>query len=406
MNFFSFLWLIYQIFINKKPNLDSIRKKWLLATKIGQLYALRADFIGVERSNILTQLYERNFENIKNPTFISFDEDFQKKFDSIEEDPFSEASIGKVYGAKLHWNSVVIKVIKSDFRQKFKTDVTRLKKYFRFMIFFYPKLSRVADPIGTLEDLKRMTLSELDLRNEILGIQTLSKTLTEHEDFLKISVTHVLKFPEIYDTLSSEEILVSERLTGRSFRDLLESDSLPYSALIDFFFQHVFCMLLDGYFHEDIHSGNVFFQNNEIYLLDNWSIWFASPNLRDGLTQFFDDLTHDRIQGAASALILMAENREENKKNFSRYEQDFMLLYRDFSSKTLREISLTQQMMASIKMAVHAGYTFERGMYPIIKSFMYLDGMARKCRPDTKLMEDVRPLIEKFIEYKAVIRTT
>ena len=62
-----------------------------------------------------------------------------------------------------------------------------------------------------------------------------------------------------------------------------------------------------------------------------------------------------------------------------------------------------QQMMASIKMAVHAGYTFERGMYPIIKSFMYLDGMARTCRPDTKLMEDVRPLIEQFATYKKTI---
>lgn len=95
----------------------------------------------------------------------------------------------------------------------------------------------------------------------------------------------------------------------------------------------------------------------------------------------------------------MAQNREENKKNFARYEKDFILLYTDFWKKTLREISLTQQMMASIKMAVHAGYTFERGMYPIIKSFMYLDGMARTCNPETKLMEDVRPLIEKFVEY-------
>jgi hypothetical protein len=25
--------------------------------------------------------------------------------------------------------------------------------------------------------------------------------------------------------------------------------------------------------------------------------------------------------------------------------------------------------------------------------------MARMCRPDTKLMEDVRPLIEQFCEY-------
>lgn len=399
MSFFSFLWLIYQIFINKKPDLDSIRKKWLLATKIGQLYALRADFIGVERATILTQLYEKNFENNRTATPFVFEESFKNQFDSIEASPFSEASIGKVYGAKLWWRDFVIKVIKSDFRHKFITDVTRLKKYFKFMIFFYPKLARVADPVGTLEDLERMTLSELDLRNEIRGVEMLHKTLDKNAEFISNTVSHHLSFPEFMPELSSEKILVSERLTGKSFRELLENHTLPYPVLIDFFFQHVFCMLYDGYFHEDIHSGNIFFQDDKIYLLDNGSIWFASPNLRHGLTRFFDDLTHDRIPEAASSLILMAQNREENKNNFLAYEKNFISLYADFSKKTLREISLTQQMMASIKMAVHAGYTFERWMYPIIKSFMYLDGMARTCNPETKLMEDVRPLIEKFVEY-------
>lgn len=110
-----------------------------------------------------------------------------------------------------------------------------------------------------------------------------------------------------------------------------------------------------------------------------------------------------RVRESASSLILMAENAEQNQHNFSQYERDFCKLYEGFSSKTIRELSLTQQMMASIKMAVHAGYTFERGMYPIIKSFMYLDGMARTCRPDTKLMEDVRPLIEQFTTYTKTI---
>ena len=298
---------------------------------------------------------------------------------------------------------MVIKVIKSDFREKFITDVNRLKKYFKYIIFFYPKLARVADPIGTLEDLERMTLSELDLRNEIQGISVLRKTLDAHRDFIKKTVSHELTFPECITELSSEKILVSERLSGSSFRELLDAGTLPYPILIDFFFQHVFCMLLDGYFHEDIHSGNIFYQDNKIYLLDNGSIGFASPKLRHGLISFFDNLTHDRIRESASSLILMAENVEENKHNFSQYERDFCKLYEGFSRKTLRELSLTQQMMASIKMAVHAGYTFERGMYPIIKSFMYLDGMARACKPNTKLMEDVRPLIEQFSAYVKTI---
>lgn len=148
------------------------------------------------------------------------------------------------------------------------------------MIRFYPKLAKVADPIGTLEDLERMTLSELNLKNEISGIETLQKTLTQHRDFLMTSVIYPLSFPQTYTHLSSENILVSEKLTGKSFREMLELHTLPYPVLLDFFFQHVFCMLLDGYFHEDIHSGNIFYQEEKIYLLDNGSIGFASEKLR------------------------------------------------------------------------------------------------------------------------------
>lgn len=99
----------------------------------------------------------------------------------------------------------------------------------------------------------------------------------------------------------------------------------------------------------------------------------------------------------------MANNVTENTKHFDQFQADFVKLYAEFNTKTLAELSLTQQMMASIKMAVHAGYVFERGMYPIIKSFMYLDGMARQCKPDTILMQDVRPLIEKFRDYSSTV---
>lgn len=129
MNFFSFLRLLYEIYLSKNPNLDYIRRLGLLATKIGQLYALRADFIGVERASILAQLYEKNFDD-KNPihsTYL-FDTVFEKKFSSIEKETFAEASIGKVYNAHLPDKTpVVIKVIKSEFREPFLRDVTQLK---------------------------------------------------------------------------------------------------------------------------------------------------------------------------------------------------------------------------------------------------------------------------------------
>jgi len=38
---------------------------------------------------------------------------------------------------------------------------------------------------------------------------------------------------------------------------------------------------------------------------------------------------------------------------------------------------------------------FERGMFPIIKSLMYLDGMVLSCKPDAVLMKDMRAFIDE-----------
>ena len=57
-------------------------------------------------------------------------------------------------------------------------------------------------------------------------------------------------------------------------------------------------------------------------------------------------------------------------------------------------------MMETIKLGVLSGMRFEEGMFDIIKSLMYMDGMVLRCNPDAVLLEDMR----KFIgEFKALV---
>jgi ubiquinone biosynthesis protein len=53
-------------------------------------------------------------------------------------------------------------------------------------------------------------------------------------------------------------------------------------------------------------------------------------------------------------------------------------------------------MMQSIKLAVNSGMVFEKGMFPIIKSMMYLDGMVLRCKPEANLIQDMKPRIIEF----------
>jgi ubiquinone biosynthesis protein len=57
------------------------------------------------------------------------------------------------------------------------------------------------------------------------------------------------------------------------------------------------------------------------------------------------------------------------------------------------EASLTRQ---TIKLGVHSGMTFEKGIFAIIRSLMYLDGMVLRCRPDAVLLRDMGRFLAEF----------
>ena len=96
-------------------------------------------------------------------------------------------------------------------------------------------------------------------------------------------------------------------------------------------------------------------------------------------------------------------SKEIYGSQYERYLEKFLKLYENFKNKTVSEVSLTRKMMETIKLGVNSGMTFEKGMFPIIKSMMYLDGMVLKGAPNTILMVEMRTFLEEFHKANEVI---
>ena len=81
---------------------------------------------------------------------------------------------------------------------------------------------------------------------------------------------------------------------------------------------------------------------------------------------------------------------------FDMFKGKFHELYAGFDSATVAQVRLTGKMMQTIKFGVHSGMTFEKGIFAIIRSLLYLDGMLLRCKPDAVLPRDMRCLINEF----------
>jgi ubiquinone biosynthesis protein len=398
MNVFNFLGLLKSIYGKTPPDLEKIQQKGLLAVKIAQHYALRIDFLDEEVCRHLAKLYRHNIEISSEkvgPLLKSYvDPSWFNEIKSFDPEPFASASIGQVHNAVLNDGTrAVVKVIKRDFKNEFLRDVRSLRRLFKFIIFFYPKLSRVFDPLGILEHIEDYTLSELNLLNEIEG-QTLLKGI--HEEYRDRYDLERLKFHRIIPELSNQNVLVSEYIDGQSFDELLEMKKLPYELLLDLFNIHGFYMFTTGKFHGDIHPGNIILdEKGKFNFIDTGAISYVGNKIGHGLFNFFEALTFYDYAECAKRVNNMAEGPVFGKR-YKKFEELFFDLYKDFANKTVSEISLTKKMMETIKLGVNCGMEFEKGMFSIIKSLMYLDGMVLRCNPNAVLMKDLRSFIERF----------
>ncbi|MBN2789470.1 MAG: AarF/ABC1/UbiB kinase family protein [Candidatus Delongbacteria bacterium] len=388
MNIFSFISLIKMIYRNK-PDIDKIQKMGLLAVKIGQVHALRIDFLDENTCIELSKLYRTNTPVRSEDVLKNVD---RSKFSHIDDSPLATASVGQVYRAKLlTGEEVVIKIIKSNFKKQFEKDVKAVKRLFKFAIFFYPKLARVFNPIGILEHIEDYTLRELDLRNEIEGQDILKEIYEKNIELFDLSK---LAFPKIYKELSSENIMVSEYIPGKTFDEILDTE-MKYEDLLLLFKLHGFFMFNIGTFHGDIHPGNLMTCCGKIYYVDTGAIGYVSEKLSHGLLNFFDALSQYDYDNCAKSLNDMAEISIHDGK-FEKFRIKFNDLYSDFKGKSVKEVSLTKKMMQTIKLGVNCGMSFEKGMFSIIKSLMFLDGMVLRCNPDAVLLEDMRMFIKEF----------
>jgi len=397
MNWIGFVRLLRNIYGDGLPDLDYIQRQGLLAVKIGQTYALRVDFLREETCKHLGRLYRHvdaiSADDIDRLITASAPPGWRDHFTSIDTVPLASASVGQVHRGRLKTGEeVIVKVIKSDFRDTFIRDVLSLRRLVKFILLFYPKLAKVADPLGIIDTIERGTLDELDLCKEIDGQKRLKAIYDENKNTFDLSR---LAFPFIHDQLSNPGIMVSEFIEGSTFDELLGTKQMTYDMLLDLFHIHGFYIFCVGTFHGDIHPGNILLRDGKIYFLDTGAISTVGPKMRKGLFDFFESLSAYDYEKCAADLNHMAE-RSIDGMAYGRYREQFLDLYKDYTDSTVSQVSLTKKMMETIKLGVNSGMVFEKGMYPIIKSLMYLDGMVLRCNPDAVLVRDMRRFIEEF----------
>jgi len=180
-------------------------------------------------------------------------------FDDI---PIAAASISQVHKAQLVTGEyVAVKILRPDIHKKYNRDI-KLLYFLAKIVSKFSKAKRLK-PLKVVDKFHETMKFELDLRLEAAAASELADNMRND---------HNVIIPKIYWDLTSENILTTQWLDGTSIYDTeslqqmgLEPAKIAQNFAVMFFNQ----AYRDGFFHADLHPGNILVnKTGKIILLD------------------------------------------------------------------------------------------------------------------------------------------
>ncbi len=233
--------------------LNRLGPSWV---KLGQFLATRPDVVGKETARDLELLHDRIAPFGTAKAISQVEASLGRKAAEIFgefDDAVAAASIAQVHKTKLKESGqqVAVKVIRPGIRERFRKDLDTFYMAARFQERFIEKARRLK-PVSVVEMLEQSARIEMDMRLEAAAFSEMAENTKDDPGF---------RVPEVNWELSGRDVVTMEWVDGIKLTEveaLLDSGhdlNVLAANLVQSFLRHT---LRDGFFHADMHPGNLF----------------------------------------------------------------------------------------------------------------------------------------------------
>ena len=367
--------------------------------KLGQMMSLRRDIIPASMAEEFKKLTDNvkpiEFSQIKPIIEGELCAEIADIFSEFDEDPIASASISQVYAATLKETSekVVVKVRKPGITETIRDDMAlifTLAHYFNKTAY-----ARTIDFEAIAEEFFHTMNMELDLLLE----------KSNNEKFIKNFSSpkwNWLHFPKMFGTLCTNKLLVMERIFALKLDDVIKPENR------EFFDRKVIAgrgaevlmkmILVDGFFHADLHEGNIFFkENNEIAVIDTGMCGYVDKYMRSKLADLFIAFVAKDWEKTARICLELSENGEIDDKEL--LVRDLRNIFEDLPDN-LAEINTAEVVSKISGVIFKYKLKVPRELTQLIRSFSMIEGLCRKLDPDFELMTVAGKLSKEIIMQK------
>jgi ubiquinone biosynthesis protein len=362
--------------------------------KLGQILSTRADLLGDEIAEDLATLQDRlpPFPGRRARALIEaeFELPLEELYRSFDDAPIAAASIAQVHFAVTpDGREVAVKVLRPGVARAFARDIDLFMWLARLTERTRPALRRLK-PVEVVETLAQSVELEMDLRFEAAAASELAENFAGDPGF---------RVPRVDWQRTGRTVLTTERIAGVRVDDreaLLAAghriDDLLRKAA-DAFFKQVF---RDGFFHADLHPGNIFVDSDGALAVVDFGIM---GRLDRDTRYYLADMLLGFLSGdyRRVAEVHFDAGFVPRRRSIDAFTQACRSIGEPILGRPLNEISIARL----LGQLFHVTEQFEMETQPQLlllqKTMVLVEGVGRRLDPEANIWTLARPLVETWM---------
>ncbi len=357
--------------------------------KFGQIIASSAglfpDAYVKEFQKVLDRVKPFPFEDVRQILDEELGAEKAAHLVDIEPKQLASASIAQVHVAKLRDGTpIVVKVQRPGIIARCMADM-RIMRRVAGWIARFKKDAELANPVGVVDDFTQTLTEELDFRKEAANLDQFNEIMRE------LGHKHI-RAPVPHHEYTTRRVLVMEKFSGLRvdrFEEIKSRGIDGEGKLVDGLRAWFQCVVFYGFFHGDVHAGNLMLLDDDtIGFLDFGIVGRFDDKARYLVTDYMIAFASGNYKRLGEIICEMAGTPEG--LDFDAFVKDLGDTYRPLLTLSFGEVNYADFLPGIQRTATRHKMRMPNEFILITKQLLYFDRYAKSLAPKLNVFTDPR----------------
>lgn len=373
--------------------------------KFGQMLSTRRDLIPTDIADELVKLQDQvppfAYTEIEKSIEQAFNLPLNQVFLDFEQTAIASASVAQVHFAHLlDGTPVAVKVLRPGIASVINKDLMILDTAAWLLQLLSAEGKRLK-PREVVAEFATHTHSELDLTLEAANCSQLARNFPNKD----------LLVPEVHWDWCREQVMVMQRMIGTpvSRIDVLRAKGIDITKLahdgVNIFFTQVF---RDGFFHADMHPGNILVADDGRYISLDFGI-MGTLNETDKYYLARNFLAFFNRDYRDVAMAHIESGWVPKDTNVEALETAIRAICEPIFDKPLKDISFGRTLLSLFQMSRRFGVVIQPQLVMLQKTLLNIEGLGRDLDPNIDLWQTAKPFLNRWMSeqvgWRSVVKT-